>query len=273
MLKEKKEENNLPAYTTSDNIILLLDVYKKKNGKEDEAKMMFGKGNSTYSNTKSALRILELINEDDCTLTESGRTIAYSNEDEKKIEILDVITSYSPYEAVLHNILKEGESFETDIEVITNFWGRFGRGSSQGNLEEAAKLFGNIIQYVGLGQFVIGRKGKKTRVIWNSDAYEIFHETIGKCREAEPANDEEALENQPKESMDKLDDDIEKKDTNELLDESERSIDLDKKIPNIKNKECTYPSITINVDMSQWSEEKIRSFFKYAYGKFDEERE
>lgn len=100
MSKEKKEDNNLPAYTTADNIILLLDAYKIKNGKEDEAKMIFGKGNSRYSNTKSALRIFELINEDDCNLTNLGRKIAYSNEDEKK------------------------------VEIITNFWGRFGQGSS-----------------------------------------------------------------------------------------------------------------------------------------------
>lgn len=31
------------------------------------------------------------------------------------------------------------------------------------------------------------------------------------------------------------------------------------------------PNITINVDMSDWSDEKIKTFFKYAYGKFEED--
>ena len=31
------------------------------------------------------------------------------------------------------------------------------------------------------------------------------------------------------------------------------------------------PHITINVDMSEWSDEKIEIFFKYAYGKFEED--
>lgn len=272
MSNEKKEDNNLPAYTTADNIILLLDAYKKKSGKEDEVKMIFGKGNSTYFKTKSALKILKLINEDDSTLTESGRTIAYSNEDEKKIEILNIIASYSPYEDVLHNILKEGESLETDIEFITNFWGRFGKGSSQGNIEEAAKLFGNMVQYVELGQFVIGRKGKKTRIIWNPDAYEMFHKAIEKCGEVELGNNEEIPENQAEESIDILNDDIEKKDINKVLRETKHGEDLCEKVVNIKNKEKIYPTITISVDMSQWSEEKIKSFFKYAYGRFDEEK-
>lgn len=33
----------------------------------------------------------------------------------------------------------------------------------------------------------------------------------------------------------------------------------------------SFPNITINVDMSNWSDEKIKTFFKCAYGKFEED--
>jgi hypothetical protein len=53
----KEGNNNLPA-TTAENIILLIDTLKKKNKNESEVKALFGKGDSVYSNTKSALKHL-----------------------------------------------------------------------------------------------------------------------------------------------------------------------------------------------------------------------
>jgi hypothetical protein len=47
----------------------------------------------------------------------------------------------------------------------------------------------------------------------------------------------------------------------------ERNVRLIKKSSNA----ISFPNITINVDMSDWSDEKIKTFFKYAYGRFEEE--
>lgn len=113
-----------------------------------------------------------------------------------------------------------------------------------------------MIQYVELGQFVMGRKGKKIRIAWNSDAYEMFNKAIEKYQEIESINNEETYICQEEEIIDTLNNDSEKEDANEKLCEAERSVDLDKKVISIKNKECIYPTITINVDMSQWREEK-----------------
>ncbi|MEA5058761.1 hypothetical protein SDC9_95114 [bioreactor metagenome] len=52
----------------------------------------------------------------------------------------------------------------------------------------------------------------------------------------------------------------------------------EKETLNYRNYRTTYqrvsnlPDITINVDMSDWSDEKMRTFFKYAYGQFEGEQ-
>lgn len=52
----ENNNKNLPAYTTAENIFSLIDTLKRKNKYEDEAKAIFGKGESAYINSKSALR-------------------------------------------------------------------------------------------------------------------------------------------------------------------------------------------------------------------------
>lgn len=278
--KSERESNSLPAYTSAENILLLLDAYKRKNGKEDEAKIIFGKASSAYTNTKSALRTFGLINENDCEFTTLGRNVAYSEEDEKKQELLHVITSYLPYESILANIFQKGPINETEIKTITNFWGKFGKGSTQRNLAEAAYLFGSMVEYVGLGTYKIGRKGKSSRIEWEADANEIFNKVL--TDKDSPSDQNENGIEIPVENIEETFSILEPINEQKTVDststyeqpEITHEINDDKIVtPTFIPKLSITPNITINVDMSDWSEEKIKNFFKCAYGIFEEETE
>jgi hypothetical protein len=67
---------------------------------------------------------------------------------------------------------------ETDIEEVKNFWGKNDFGASPNNRDEAASVFGSFIQLAGLGEFIIGRRGKSTRIKWKSNAKEIIDEIL-----------------------------------------------------------------------------------------------
>lgn len=115
------------------------------------------------------LRTFNIITESS-DFTDEGCHIAFAdNEDERKDLILKIVLNYPPYESLLYNIAKKRES-ETEIDSIIGFWGKFGYGSTERNRKDAASLFGNIMEYIGLGIFKKGRGGKHpTRIVWKPD--------------------------------------------------------------------------------------------------------
>ncbi|MGE5613226.1 MAG: hypothetical protein ACM3XR_02375 [Bacillota bacterium] len=78
----------MPAYTTVDNLFSLIDTFKRKSKSEDEAKAIFGKGESAYQNSKSALRAFGFIEKDSLNFTDEGREIAFSQDSGKKAVML-----------------------------------------------------------------------------------------------------------------------------------------------------------------------------------------
>lgn len=276
-VKIEKDANVLPAHTTAENLLALLDAYRRKPGKEDEAKVIFGKGTKLYNSTKAALRAFKLINENDCGFTKLGRNVAFSTDEEKKKVLLRFMSSYFPYESLLANILQKSPVASTESTIIENFWGKFGQGSNQRNLEGASNLFGNMVEYVGLGTYVIGRRGKPTRIEWVSNAADLFNAAL-----AESGAPDEHAEVQVE--TEEIEENIEVAEpTTEETEEATPSYEQpavtyepkpeEKVAPSIITKPFIAPNITINVDMSDWPEEKIKSFFKYAYAKFEEETE
>ena len=104
-------ESSLPAYTTIENILKLIDALRRKNNDEEEAKPLFGMGDTAFRSTKSVLRTFNIIEESNTNFTATGRQIAYAgNDEERKKIILEVIKRYPPYEALLHNIAEKKES-------------------------------------------------------------------------------------------------------------------------------------------------------------------
>ena len=196
----KETTTSLPAYTTVDNLFKLIDALKKRNGNEEEAKSIFGMGSSAFNNTKSVLRTFGLIEEDSCTFMPKGRTIAYSKDADKKDEFKKVVMKFFPYESLMSNIFQKGNVEATTVEEITNFWGRFKYGSTQRNLQDAAKLFMSIMDYLGFGNYVIGRMKNPTRIVWDTNARQIFEDAMPKSDVTELHKDKDEIENMHQEA-------------------------------------------------------------------------
>jgi hypothetical protein len=259
IMAKESTTSNLPARTTVENMFKLLDAFKRKSGNEEEAKSIFGMGTSAFASTKSVLRTFGFIDEDSCALTTGrGRVIAYSQDADKKEELKKIVVKFFPYESLVTNIFQKGNVEETIVEDITSYWGRFGHGSTPGNLESAATLFMDIMGYLGFGKYVIGRRKRPTRIEWVENAKQMFEEIMNDSNESEHSDESEKI---PTELQAQL---VEKEDIAEPAYSK----------PLRDSQQYTFkpmPNIVINVDMSAWSEEKIKSFFKYAYGLFEED--
>jgi len=260
----KVSGNNLPAYTTVENILFLLDVLKRKT-KESDVKAIFRKGDSAYTNTKSALRTFGFIENDSLELTDKGRRVVYSEEADRKKEIQKVLVGYPPYEIFLLNLLQKENFSVTEVDEIINFWGKANNGSTERNREDGAKLFMSIISYLELGKTVKGRGGNATRIEWKEDVKGRIRDMLDSQN-----NLRVLIESKENESEEVI---VFEQDINdEILSDSPVQNILCEENLNQKHKNIVSgPHITINVDMSNWDEEKIKQFFKYAYGQFEKE--
>jgi len=267
----KVSNNNLPAYTTVENLFSLINVLIKNNKSEESVKALFGLGGSAYTNTKSALKLFGIIENDSLNFTPIGREIAFSGEDNQKEEMIKIIKCYEPYELVLNSIVtSRNDTRITEIDTIKNLWGRADFGSGDRNRNDAATLFMSIIDFIEFGSYIIGRGKNPTRIEWVPDIKDkincLYKETP--CIELK------------EDSNTQVQDTVDAKvvGTTSVEEEQEENTPADI-IANETNVQpirkptsaASLPNITINVDMSDWSDEKIKTFFKYAYGKFEED--
>ncbi|MEA4963810.1 hypothetical protein [Lutispora sp.] len=267
----KGSNNNLPAYTTVENLFNLINVLKKNNKNEESIKALFGLGDSAYRNTKSALKAFGIIENDSLDFTDIGREIAYSGEDNKKEEMTRIVKCYEPYELVLNSIVtSRTDTKVTEIDTIKNLWGRADFGSGDRNRNDGATLFMSVIDYIGFAKYVIGRGSNPTRIEWAPD----IKNKINSLNQDSPIVEQE--ENTNSNGKDTIEASI--VDTATVEEEQEENSStvniVDER--NVKPIEkpvsaVSLPNVTINVDMSDWSDEKIKTFFKYAYGKFEED--
>lgn len=86
-------ENTLPYKTTKENLEKLLEAVVKRQKNEQEIRAIYSGGK--YEECKRTLITLELINKD-MELTEIGRNVYYSNQEEKNLEWYKVIERYKP---------------------------------------------------------------------------------------------------------------------------------------------------------------------------------
>lgn len=256
--------NILPAYTKGENLLSLIEILKKNNKNEDAIKAMFNMAKSTYDNTKSALRTFGIIEKDSFEFTEIGREIAYSDEENKRKEFINIVKCYEPYKLVLHSLDIGKEDIKvTDIDTIKNLWGKAGYGSTDRNRNDGATLFMGLIDFVGLGNYKVGRGGSNsTRIEWISDIKNKISELFEPEQESVSQNVDN--ENEAEKELVELNDTVQ----NNII----MSID-DCEDKHLKKQYGMVgrTRININVDMKDWSDEKIKIFFKYVYGKFEEE--
>ncbi len=167
------------------------------------------------------------------------------------------------------SLLQKNNLNTTEVDEIVNFWGKANYGSTERNREDGAKLFMSILDYLELGKYVIGRGNNSTRIEWESDIKERIQRLIDL-----QSNNTTCTSHSEQEDIEDV-----VSTENNLVDDTqgETSIQLTaitngtKKMKAEKMDIVRSPHITINVDMSEWSDEKIKIFFKYVYGRFEED--
>ena len=266
----KARSNSLPSGTTVENLLKLIEVLVKNNKNEESIKALFGLGDSVYGRTKSALKSFGIIENDSHEFTPIGRDIAYSGEDDKKAELVKIVICYEPYKLVLDSILTSRNDTEiTDINTIKNLWGKADIGSGDRNRNDGTTLFMTVVDYIGIGKYVVGRGSNPTRIEWVED----IKTKINSLNKEIPIAVQK--ENTSQQDRDTTEADV----INTAPVEEEQEVNIPDVVAEDRNDKITkkpfravsFPNITINVDMSDWSDEKIKTFFKYAYGKFEED--
>lgn len=273
----KPKFNSLPSGTTAENLLSLINILKKNNKSEETVKALFKMSTSVYSRTKAALIAFGIIEKDSLEFTANiGREIAFSGRDNKRDEMIRIVKSYEPYELVLNSVeTSRNETKVTNIDEIKDLWGLAHYGSGDRNWNDGATFFMGVIEYIGFGKYLKGRGNNQTRIEWVTD----IKEKITALTQSSPL-------------MEQIEDESQDAITSKVVDmipvveqqEQQEQQEQDKNTPavivaNERNAKAimspisaiSFPNITINVDMSDWSDEKIKIFFKYAYGKFEED--
>lgn len=241
-------ENTLPYKATKENIEKLLDAVVKKQRNEQEIKAIYSGGK--YEECKRTLITLELINKE-MELTEQGRNIYYSNQNEKEVEWYKVIKNYKPYENFIEYLInnRNDDLVEIDAEDVKSYWGKNSYGASDINIQEGVRTFGNILEISNLGKLIKGTNKTNTRL-------QIDLKEIRRIQNQPVLTNKENVEEDHKDEKikDKEENMYEAKE--ELLPNNFSVQDLENKAYVEENKKIA-PNINIDVNMTDWDIDKI----------------
>lgn len=165
----------LPYKTDGDDLTRLIEAC----GRGRILKQIQGLGFSEagFQGTVATAQALGLLDHETDELTESGREYALShNSDRKRAVLLEAILQYEPYDLLLEAIFDQGYQEETTTQWVETWWSTQKYGNSQRNRNEGSTTFAKLIEYVGLGDFVVGRRGRPSRIEWREDVIERMRE-------------------------------------------------------------------------------------------------
>jgi predicted nucleotide-binding protein len=139
----------------------------------------------------SALRTWGLIDEIDGRLkvTDEGRVIA-KNPDGVSRVLKNIIRNVEPYNAVIERAAHTNEESMSTTDVAAYWHNHFVDevAGSDEMLNEQAVCFFQVVNGAELGTLVVGRKGSRTRIDFNSKAINSFVKSIGHDTEADQAD-------------------------------------------------------------------------------------
>lgn len=265
----------LPYGTDDEDILRLIDAIKRKPDNEKAIKEIYNKSN--FENSRKALEILGIL-DSQFSFSTDGKALAIEREDSRKQQLfLKFCLRYSPYGHFLESLSHTNALFVTETGSIKDYWWKHDYGSSGNNREDGVVTFGKLVQLAGLGKFLIGRRGKPSRVEWSPNAKALIDKActpnentsdLGEQFEI-PASGQEYADDPVSTANDDLDNF--KEDSVNVKIYTEKSSLPQVVLPSTALN--IIPNIAISVDMSEWDASKITTFFKAAYGIFDDDRE
>jgi hypothetical protein len=127
----------------------------------------------SFEGTVVAVSSLGLVDGETEELTERGRRYTLASEAERTRILRAALAGYPPYRRLLRAISQRGADSPTDMQWIETWWATHGFGSSQSNRMEGATAFGRLVESVGLGKYIPGRRGHPSRIEWREDPGEL----------------------------------------------------------------------------------------------------
>ncbi|WP_158595785.1 TIR domain-containing protein [Oleomonas cavernae] len=136
----------------------------------------------------SALKVWGLIEETSAgkmRLTERGRLVSKDKGARRSSALKEVVSSISPYVAIIERAIHRGETALTATEVATHWHQHFKSDASDSDkiLNDQAVCFFQLAEGADLGKLVVGRKGQSTRFVFDELNTRAFIENI------DPKND------------------------------------------------------------------------------------
>ncbi len=113
--------------------------------------------------------------------TDLGRRLAYAEKaDRQDLMLQDVILRYEPYEIPLTQLMKDrGEPFDLTPADLHRHWTlNFRLGLSKDSLDRAATTLLKLLDYSRVGAYLVGRRGKPTRLEMAQEGFDRLSQTI-----------------------------------------------------------------------------------------------
>lgn len=132
----------------------------------------------TFQGSVSAAQELGFLDPESSKLLLDGNDYLLASDSQKAELLLKAIMQYEPYQLLLEAVFSRNAPKETTMEWMSKWWSTQGYGASQNNREEGATTLAKFLEYANMGRFMIGRRGRPTRIEWSSNANKMIHDLI-----------------------------------------------------------------------------------------------
>lgn len=148
-------------------------VEHRARGRSMDQVRTLGFSEKGFEGTRRAAEALGLLDEED-ELTEKGKEFALAREGKGRQRlVLRQMMEFEPYGLLFTSLLDTGTPDETELEEIELWWATHDFGNSESNRERGSTALARLVDYVGLGTYVVGRGGHASRIEWKTDASKV----------------------------------------------------------------------------------------------------
>lgn len=157
----------LPYRTTGEELTRFVEARARGRDLAQIQSLNFAAGN--FQGSLVAAHELGFLDADTKDLTPLGREYALAAPERRRALLAEAVLAFEPYERLLEAVFDRGNRNETTLEWVQTWWSTQGYGNSQTNREEGSSAFARLLEFIGLGSYVQGRRGHPTRIQWHED--------------------------------------------------------------------------------------------------------
>ena len=135
----------------------------------------------------TALGLVKLTQQGKIGATELGRRLVYAKPEERSDFFLrEVLMEFEPYEIPLERILGEhSQPFDLETDAVERVWTlHFKMKHSKDTLDRSALTLLKFLDFAGVGEYLIGRRGKPTRLEMSDEGYKALSQVLAERKKS-----------------------------------------------------------------------------------------